>query len=174
MRSLAFLLILLFQTQNIGLRMISVKTEAEARDLRARTQKGESFEELARKYSADSTGPAGGYLGTFALSDLRKEFQDGLAGLRPGDVGGEFRRPPAIEFRLPSRDVYFGQQCCHHAPGPRGVRAHAFRVPPLVAVRPARAPSCRFPPRPRARAPKARPPLARGSPRATVARSRAR
>src|SRR5438874_10766820 len=86
MRSLAFLLLFLFQVQSVGLRIISVKTEAEARDLRARIQKGESFEELARKYSSDSTAPAGGYLGTFAVSDLRKEFQDGVAGARPGDV----------------------------------------------------------------------------------------
>src|SRR5947209_4726013 len=86
MRSLAFLLFLLFQAQNPGLRIITVKTEAQARDLRGRIQKGESFEELARKYSTDPSAPAGGYLGTFAIADLRKEFQEGLAGLHPGDV----------------------------------------------------------------------------------------
>jgi len=51
--------------------MIAVKTEAQARDLRARIQKGESFDELARKYSADTSATAGGYLGTFAVTDLR-------------------------------------------------------------------------------------------------------
>src|SRR5213594_549110 len=86
MRLLAVLLLLLTQAQSVGLRIIAVKTEAQARDLRARLQKGESFEELARKYSSDASAPAGGYLGTFAVTDLRKEYQDGLSGLRPGDV----------------------------------------------------------------------------------------
>ena len=65
MRSSAVLLILIAiatgavaAAQNLGVRMIVVKTEAQARDLRARIQKGESFEELARKYSAGSTAPA--------------------------------------------------------------------------------------------------------------------
>src|SRR5215475_9588738 len=91
MRLLAFLLLLVFQVQNIGLRIITVKTEAQARDIRARIQKGESFEDLARKYSSDPTVSAGGYLGTFAIADLRKEFQDGLSGLRPGDVSPVLR-----------------------------------------------------------------------------------
>src|SRR5437773_6743626 len=83
---LALLLILLAAPDSLGLRMILVKTEAEARDLRGRIQKGESFEELARKYSADTSANAGGYLGTFAVTDLRKELQDGISGLHPGDV----------------------------------------------------------------------------------------
>jgi len=86
MRSLAFLLFLLFQVPNIGLRVIAVKTESQARDLRARIQKGESFEDLARKYSSDTTAQAGGYLGAFTVRDLRREFQDGIARLHPGDV----------------------------------------------------------------------------------------
>ena len=83
---LALLLILLAAPDSLGLRMILVKTEAEARDLRGRIQKGESFEGLARKYSADTSAGAGGYLGTFAVADLKKEFQDALSGLHAGDV----------------------------------------------------------------------------------------
>src|ERR1051326_1485512 len=86
MRSLAVLLFLLFQVQNVSLRIIAVKTESQARDLRARIQKGESFEDLARTFSSDTTAQAGGYLGTFGVADLRKEFQHGIAGLHPGDV----------------------------------------------------------------------------------------
>jgi len=67
--------------------MILVKTEAEALDLRARIQKRESFEELARKYSIDSSASAGGFLGVLNLTDLRKEFQNGLSGLHPGEIG---------------------------------------------------------------------------------------
>src|SRR5438876_12233596 len=77
--------------QDVGLRMILVKTEAEARDLRGRVEKGESIEELARKYSADASATAGGYLGTFAVADLRKELQAGITGLHPGDVSPVLR-----------------------------------------------------------------------------------
>src|SRR5262245_22766726 len=66
--------------------MILVKTEAEALDLRARIDKHESFEELARKYSIDPSASAGGFLGVLNLSDLRKEFQDGLSKIRQGQV----------------------------------------------------------------------------------------
>jgi len=69
MRSLAFLLILttvatgaVAAAQDLSLRIIVVKTEVQALDLRARIQKGESFEELARKYSAGTSASAGGYL----------------------------------------------------------------------------------------------------------------
>src|SRR5689334_13563257 len=74
------------QAEGVGLRMIVVKTEAEALDLRSRIAKGESFEELARKNSLDPSSSTGGFLGVFAVTDLRKEFQDGLAGLRPGEI----------------------------------------------------------------------------------------
>src|SRR5712691_3830004 len=97
MRSLVLLILITLATdavaagQNLGVRTIVVKTEAQARDLRARIQKGESFEELARKYSADASATAGGYLGTFAVADLRKELQAGITGLHPGDVSPVLR-----------------------------------------------------------------------------------
>jgi tetratricopeptide (TPR) repeat protein len=69
-----------------GLRVLSVRSEAEASDLRARIQAGESFDEIARKYSTDPSAGAGGYLGKVALRDLRKEFQDALQGLEPDEV----------------------------------------------------------------------------------------
>src|SRR5260370_1454598 len=77
--------------QNLGLRIIVVKTEAQARGLRARIQKDESFEQIARKYSSDTSASAGGYLGSFAIADLRKEFREGLSGLQPGDVSPVLR-----------------------------------------------------------------------------------
>ena len=72
--------------QGLGLRMILVKTEAEALDLRARIDKRESFEELARKYSIDSSASAGGFLGVLNLTDLRQEFRDSLSGVHPGET----------------------------------------------------------------------------------------
>src|SRR5437867_4937212 len=38
------------------------------------------------KYSNDPTAAAGGYLGTFEPSDLRKDYREGLTGLHSGDV----------------------------------------------------------------------------------------
>src|SRR5437867_2394985 len=42
--------------------------------------------QFALKYSTDTSASAGGYLGTFVLSDLRKDFQDSLSRLHPADV----------------------------------------------------------------------------------------
>ena len=67
----------------LGLRLIVVKTEAEATGLRARLIAGESFEELAKNYSTDSSAAGGGYLGPVAVGDLRPEIQEALAGLAP-------------------------------------------------------------------------------------------
>jgi tetratricopeptide (TPR) repeat protein len=69
-----------------GLRLLSVRSDAEASDLRRRIQAGETFDEIARKYSTDVSAGAGGYLGTVALRDLRREFQDELPGLAPEEV----------------------------------------------------------------------------------------
>ena len=74
------------QQARIGLRLIVVKTEEEAAGLQSRLQAGEAFEELANKYSSDASASAGGFLGIVLIGDLRKEFQDVLAGLRPGQV----------------------------------------------------------------------------------------
>lgn len=84
------------QESLFGLRLIVVKTEAEAANLRARLLAGESFEELAKNYSVDSSAAGGGYIGPVAIGDLRQEFQEALAGLAPGEVspiaraGGEY------------------------------------------------------------------------------------
>jgi hypothetical protein len=74
------------QTAGIGVRLIVVKTEEEAAGLQSRLQAGEAFEELANKYSSDASASAGGLLGIVLIGDLKKEFQDVLAGLRPGQV----------------------------------------------------------------------------------------
>jgi ankyrin repeat protein len=74
------------QADLAGLRLIIVRTETEANALVTRLQAGERFEELARTQSIDRSATAGGYLGTFAVSQLRPEFQAAMAGLRPGEI----------------------------------------------------------------------------------------
>jgi len=74
------------QSAGVGLRIIVVKTEEEAVGLQSRLQGGERFEDLAKKYSTDDSASSGGYFGNMVVGDLRKEFQDALAGLGPGQV----------------------------------------------------------------------------------------
>src|SRR5262245_26079052 len=96
MRRLFLLIILLnsigvtagavFQTEARGLRMIVLRTEAEAASVRSQILAGGSFEALARQHSTDRSASAGGYIGVVAFGDLRREFQEALADLKPGDV----------------------------------------------------------------------------------------
>ena len=74
------------QEDRAGLRLLVVGTEAEAADLRGRAAAGESFESLVRAHSLDPSSASGGYLGAFALGDLRSEFQVALRDLGPGGL----------------------------------------------------------------------------------------
>lgn len=73
-------------TPRFGLRLIEVRTQAEAIGLLDRLNAGQQFADLARRYSADPSARAGGYVGTVAVRDLREEFQQALSGLEPGRV----------------------------------------------------------------------------------------
>lgn len=54
---------------------ILVGTEKEAKELKAKIDKGESFEELAKKYSQCPSGASGGDLGWFSKGMMVKEFE---------------------------------------------------------------------------------------------------
>jgi peptidyl-prolyl cis-trans isomerase D len=63
--------------------------EAEANDLLARIRAGESFEELAAEYSADTfTGANGGDLGVMTQSQMIPELADVVFSMSEGDVEG--------------------------------------------------------------------------------------
>src|SRR5262245_10449692 len=80
----------------IGIRLISVKTEAQATNLLKQTPSGHSFEEIATAHSTDPSAKDGGCLGTFRLTDLKADLQRIVTGLKPGEIssataiGGEF------------------------------------------------------------------------------------
>src|SRR5262249_18005764 len=74
------------QTERHGLRLIVMRTEAEAASVRSQIAAGGSFEALARQHSTDKSAEAGGYIGIVALADLRREFKEALAGVKPGEV----------------------------------------------------------------------------------------
>ena len=95
------------QEESIGLRLIEVRSEAEAAGIRAQVQNGASFEALAKAHSVHASASAGGYLGLLQLTDLKPELQRALNGLAPGRISavtpldGEF----ALFQRLSMEEV---------------------------------------------------------------------
>jgi ankyrin repeat protein len=69
-----------------GVRMIVVRTEAEATSVLSRIKAGEKFEDLAKSVSTDSSARSGGYIGAFSPAQLRPEFKAALQGVSPGQV----------------------------------------------------------------------------------------
>jgi peptidyl-prolyl cis-trans isomerase SurA len=60
---------------------------ARLRDIRAKALAGESFAELAKKYSEDKESASiGGYLGTFEVEGLDTNFYPTVAPLKQGDI----------------------------------------------------------------------------------------
>ena len=70
----------------IGLRLIAVRTEAEAASLLEQIQSGQSFEAIAKAHSVDPSAKDGGFLGLFPLADLNADLQRAATGLTPGQV----------------------------------------------------------------------------------------
>ena len=66
---------------------ILVETEKEAQDIHARIIKGESFSDLAKKFSKDKgSAENGGDLGYFSRGKMVPEFEQAAVGLKPGEV----------------------------------------------------------------------------------------
>ena len=53
---------------------ILVRSEGEAKSIKAKLQKGARFDELARKHSTCPSNKKGGDLGEFAKGDMVKQF----------------------------------------------------------------------------------------------------
>jgi len=60
--------------------------ETKANAYLARIRRGESFEELAKRYSESSTAKEGGFLGSFQRGQLSKEIEDAVFGLKRNEV----------------------------------------------------------------------------------------
>ena len=64
------------------------KTAAQKKveDARARVEKGESFDEVARQLSEDSSADEGGALGCFQKGRMVKAFEDAVFSMKPGEL----------------------------------------------------------------------------------------
>jgi peptidyl-prolyl cis-trans isomerase C len=67
---------------------ILVKTEKEAQDILAQLKSGASFEDLAKKHSADSTAAKGGDLGWFSRGAMVPEFDKAVFSMKEGETSG--------------------------------------------------------------------------------------
>ena len=73
---------------------ILVATEKEAQDIKARLDKGEKFEDLAKQYSLDGSKDYGGDLGYFTAGEMVPEFSNAAFALKVGEVS----KPVKTEF----------------------------------------------------------------------------
>ncbi|MDE1824684.1 MAG: peptidyl-prolyl cis-trans isomerase, partial [Candidatus Micrarchaeota archaeon] len=67
---------------------ILVKSEAEAKSILERVNKGESFAKLAEQYSSDGSRKRGGDLGRFPRGVMVREFENAAFSLEKGQVSG--------------------------------------------------------------------------------------
>lgn len=74
------------QTERIRARHILVGTEKEAKDILARLDKGEKFEDLAKQYSLDGSKDYGGDLGYFTAPEMVPEFSKAAFALKQGEI----------------------------------------------------------------------------------------
>ncbi len=65
---------------------ILVKTEKEAKDILAQLKSGGNFEELAKKYSVDSSSAKGGDLGWFGKGSMVPAFEKAALALKEGQI----------------------------------------------------------------------------------------
>lgn len=76
----------LAQTERVRARHILVGTEKEAKDILARIEKGEKFEDLAKQYSLDGSKDYGGDLGYFTAPEMVPEFSKAAFALKVGEL----------------------------------------------------------------------------------------
>lgn len=65
---------------------ILVKDEAQVKEVQAALQKGDKFEDVAKKYSVDSAASKGGDLGWFGKGSMLPEFEKAAFALNEGQV----------------------------------------------------------------------------------------
>jgi len=74
------------QKERIRARHILVNSEQEAKQIVERLNKGEKFDDLAKKYSLDGSKDYGGDLGYFSEGEMVPEFSKAAFALQPGQI----------------------------------------------------------------------------------------
>ena len=75
-----------FKVDEVTASHILVADEATAKEILAKLQAGEKFEDLAKQYGTDGTKDQGGSLGTFGRGEMVKEFEDAAFALNAGEI----------------------------------------------------------------------------------------
>jgi len=73
--------------------MTHARATARLNQLRQRLELGESFEELARRYSEDASAPQGGDLGWTSPGEMVPAFEQAMQALQPGQVSDIVQTP---------------------------------------------------------------------------------
>jgi parvulin-like peptidyl-prolyl isomerase len=81
----------LFMSAKVHCVHILVKTETEAKNIKARLDKGERFSTIAQQVSLCPSGKKGGDLGTFTRGKMVKEFEKAAFELEKGQISGLLR-----------------------------------------------------------------------------------
>ena len=79
------------ETMSVRASHILVDSKSQADELKARIDKGESFETLAKLYSKCPSGEQGGDLGYFSRGQMVKSFEDAAFSLPVGAVSEPVR-----------------------------------------------------------------------------------
>ncbi|MCL2712261.1 MAG: peptidyl-prolyl cis-trans isomerase [Methanomassiliicoccaceae archaeon] len=78
-------------TKQVSAAHILVETEKKASELKERIHGGESFADIAKKYSSCPSGKKGGELGWFGRDQMVKEFEKAAFSGKKGEVVGPVR-----------------------------------------------------------------------------------
>jgi peptidyl-prolyl cis-trans isomerase C len=83
-----------FSGDQVKVKHILVRSEAEATEVEDRLKKGESFDKLAREVSIDTASvPKGGELDYFRYEQMVPEFSKAAYALKPGEVSAVVKSP---------------------------------------------------------------------------------
>jgi len=73
--------------------MTQARASERLNQLRQRIAMGESFEELARRYSEDASAPQGGDLGWTSPGEMVPAFEQAMQALQPGQISDVVQTP---------------------------------------------------------------------------------
>jgi len=83
------------EVEEVHAQHILVDSEAKAKDIIAKLEKGESFETLAKENSSDGSAESGGDLGYFAKNEVVPQFADAAFALKAGEYS---KNPVKTDF----------------------------------------------------------------------------